>query len=443
MKWLVDRAARERAESREPAEKRETFSERGIAVIAVSVAIVMIATMSVEFGTNTNLDAIAAANARDNVRTHFLARSGMNLTNLMIRFQTDVLDKYRNQIGDVQFADFAPMFMSVFGGSPEEVEGYSALLGAGQGKTIKGLGVSAGEFTVEISTEDAKINVNCANGGTESKKALEAKLASLIFFDAFDPVFSEPAGDGWQRRREEQVTAILDYIDRGNSRFGSPGAPEDYGYENLDDKYKPKNNYIDSIGEMRQIRGIDDRFWTLFGDQFTVYGGCKVNIGAVRDVKLIAALIALSAASDDDPVVRDPIKLWKLASVVAEARNLGMAWDDLQQFADFVESPINALGDIVGGDPAAATAALGPGGGSALANLADVEGVKLDVRQKLEQIARVGPRQTYRVEVTAYIGPTSRRFVKRITGIWDTKTTNQNPRDPAYTQGAWVFWKED
>ena len=433
MKWFVNRTARKRAEARE---KKEHFSERGIAIIAVSVAIVMIATMSVEFGTNTNIDSIAAANARDNVRTHFLARSGMNLTHLMIRFQTDVLDKYRNQIGDVQFADFAPMFMAVFGGSPEEVEGYSALLGAAQGKTIKGLGVSSGEFSVNITTEDAKINVNCANGGEQTKKTLKATLDALLYFDAFDPLFDKPAGDGWTRKREEQVTAILDYIDRGNSRYGAPGTSEDYGYENQDDKYQAKNNYIDTVGELRQVRGIDDRFWTLFGSQFTAYGSCQVNLGAVRDVKLLAAIISLSAKNEDDPVARDPIKLWTLASVVAQARNLGMAWDDLKQFADFVKSPIDALGDILGADPTA--------GGSPplLANLADIQGVELD-QAKLEQIARVGPRQTYRVEVTAYIGPTARRFVKRITGVWNTKTTNQNPRDPAYAEGSWVFWKED
>jgi len=442
MKWLIDREARKRAEvrDREARPKQAPFSERGVAVIAVSVAIVMIATMSVEFGTNTNIDTIAAANARDNVRTHFLARSGMNLTQMMIRFQTDILDKNEFTKG-VQFADYAPMFMALFGGSPEEVQGYSALLGAAQGETIKGLGVSAGEFTVEITTEDAKINVNCATGNDQ--KTLKAKIDSLIYFEAFDPLFAEPAADGWQRTRDEQATAIVDYIDPSNGRYGAPGASEDYGYESQSDKYKSKDYDIDTVLELRQVRGVDDRFWTLFGDQFTAYGDCQVNLSAVRDVKLIAAIISLSAQNDDDPVVRDPIKLWRLATVVSEAASFGLPFNELKDFRDFVRNPLEAIGGMVGlGGDDAAQAAGAAGLGGALDNLADVEGVQLS-DDKLKQVARTGARRTYRAEVTAHVGPKSRRFVKRMIGIWDAKTTNQNPRNPADTEGTWVYWKEE
>ena len=45
------------------------------------------------------------------------------------------------------------------------------------------------------------------------------------------------------------------------------------------------------------VRGVDDRFWTLFGDQFTVYGNCTVNIGAVDDPKLIAAIFFFTSSA--------------------------------------------------------------------------------------------------------------------------------------------------
>ncbi len=427
------RAALSQGAVRDYSPGRAERGQRGIAIIAVSVAVVFLTTISFEFSTNTNVDYVAAGNARDNIRAHFLARSAMNLTHLMIRFQTDILDKNRKRLGDIQFADFAPMFMGLFGGSKGEVEGYSALLGAPGGDKLKGLGISAGEFTVHISTEDAKINVNCAHGNEQTRQTLKAKLEALIYFDAFNPVFENPDAEGWQRTRAEQVTAILDYIDRDGGKFGAGGSPEDYGYETLDDKYRAKNNYLDSVEEIKLIRGVDDQFWTLFGNQFTVYGGCTVNLAAVTDIKLLASIIYLSAKADNDPVVRDPEKLWALASVVAQAKNFGMSWDELKTFADFVRDPAGQLETLFN---------IPDNGNVPLPSLSQVDGVELDLK-KLGQVAHVGSRRTYRVEATAFVGAKNRRFVKRMTGVWDTQTTNQNSRDPSYAKGAWVFWKED
>ena len=33
--------------------------------------------------------------------------------------------------------------------------------------------------------------------------------------------------------------------------------------------------------------------------------------------------------------------------------------------------------------------------------------------------------------------------IKRLTAIWDTQTQNQNARDPAYSRGTGVMWKEE
>src|SRR5438132_6770917 len=102
-------------------------------------------------------------------------------------------------------------------------------------------------------------------------------------------------------------------------------SPEDYGYETLKDMYWPKNNQLDTIGELRLVRGVDDRFWTLFGNAFTVYGGCKTNLSAVTDPKVIASIIYLARADSEaqNPVLQSPDLLWTLALVVAKAHELG------------------------------------------------------------------------------------------------------------------------
>ena len=72
-----------------------------------------------------------------------------------------------------------------------------------------------------------------------------------MFFPAYDPVFEEADAEGYRRDRALQVAAIVDYIDSDSLRNRERGTTEDYGYESLKDPYKPKNNYIDTVGELK------------------------------------------------------------------------------------------------------------------------------------------------------------------------------------------------
>ena len=63
--------------------KGKYFSQRGIALVAAAVAIAIVGVSTAEFSYNTNIDYASAANARDDMRGYFLARSGMNLSRLV------------------------------------------------------------------------------------------------------------------------------------------------------------------------------------------------------------------------------------------------------------------------------------------------------------------------------------------------------------------------
>ncbi len=421
--------------------RNKHFTQRGVALLAATVFISVTAVLVTEFSTNTTVDYQAAANSRDSMRAQFLARAGINISQLIIRIQTDVIDKNRRLLGDIQIADFVPMFIGAFGGSADEVGAVGDLLGGFAEKQLKGLGLPKGQtFNVLVSTDDGKINMNCANGSQNTRQNLQTKLEALLYFDAYNVIFENPDSTGWQRDRKQQVAALLDYVDRDASKADAPGSSEDYGYESRKDPYKPKNNYIDSIGELRLVRGVDERFWTLFGGEFTVYGGCKANVGALQDRKLIVAIIFLAAKNQQSPVLQDMTRLWALAARVADARSLGIYFDNLQAFADFVKNPDGALSALLqgsaGGGQALATSSALAGG------MTPVEGVELDTT-KLNQIARAGARRTYRIEATAEIGVPGRALAKKIIAVWDTNTQNQNMRTPDYARGAWVFWREE
>ena len=51
------------------------------------------------------------------------------------------------------------------------------------------------------------------------------------------------------------------------------------------------------------MRGVGDAFWGSFGELFTVYGGCKVNVGAIPADKwpILAAMIRYSAKDPNNP----------------------------------------------------------------------------------------------------------------------------------------------
>jgi type II secretory pathway component PulK len=405
-------------------------SERGIALLVVTFAISLIFAIGSEFTTKSNEDLRAAVHARANMQAEFMLRSGVNLSQLLVRLQMEQLDPRRDQIGDIQIADYTGFFMGAFGGSEEEVSGIGDMLGGFSEDALKSLGTTVGTFDLQISTEDGKMNLNCANGSAASKEVLKTQLEALLYFEAYNPLFESEDADGWRRTREEQVAALMDYVDTDRAKADAPGSSEEYGYQSLRDRYDAKDNYVDSLGEIALIRGVDDRFWTLFGPALTTYGACKVNIGALKDPKQIAAVILLAAKSQEDPVVRDPVKLWALARHVAESQSM-MAFDDLNAFSDFVKNPMGALGEEFAEMGLATPADI-------TQNMPQVDGVELD-NNKLRQIAQAGPRRTYRVEVTAEIG----EFRKRITAIWDTQVQNQNARDPSNQRGAWVFWREE
>ncbi|MGN6106060.1 MAG: hypothetical protein ACTHU0_13210 [Kofleriaceae bacterium] len=438
-----ERGANARPRNHRRAKRRR---QRGVALLTVLIAISVTLVMTNQFSTTTNVDLIAAANYRDQMRAHFLARSALNLSEIVIRLQQRV-DRLK---AGIQITDFANQVMQAFCGSPEEVRdalGFDT-------QRMKGVGAEIGVCGVvgQITTEDDKINLNCANASDASAATLKSALDALVFFNAYDPVFEEPDAENWRRDRALQVSALLDYIDADSMRARERGTTEDYGYESLKDDYRPKNNFIDTVGEIKLVRGVDDRFWTLFGHAFTAYGGCKINLAALSNTQLIAAVLYLTAKNPNDPILQNPQQLFVLAGLVSRARQFGMTFSSADDFADFVKDPGAQVGALAGQSTMAgsqANAAMSSGvpglsGGQKV-------GLELDL-QKLKQIADAGPRRTYRVEAYGEIerkqvGPDGMPIFppirSTITGVWDTRVTPQNVRKPPVPKGTWVFMKED
>ena len=432
---------------------RSRKGQRGIALVTVLIAIAITLVLTNQFGTTSNVDMIAAANYRDQVRSTFLARSAQAFGELVIRIQQRMdnasTGKNMSMLGGIQLTDYADTLISPFCGSAEEVQsaiGFST-------SQIKGLGADIGTcgFNGPITTDDGKLDINCANNPGKGS-AIKSVIDGLIYFPAYDAVFDDNDATGWHRDRGVQSQAIVDYVDKDTMIGSNRGTVEDYGYESLKDRYYAKNTYIDTVSELRLVRGVDDRFWTLFGNAFTAYGQCQVNLKSVTDVQLIAAILYLSASNSNDPVILDPRKLFMLAGYVAKAPELGENFSRIEDFITFVKDPGASVMGLAGSGAgtmqgSAATAALSAG----LPGLSEKIGLELSL-EKLKTIARVGPRRTYRVEAYGEIArkqvnsdgtPVFPPIRTTITGVWDTKVVPQNVRKPPVPNGAWVYLRED
>ncbi|MEO8845139.1 MAG: hypothetical protein ABI591_24685 [Kofleriaceae bacterium] len=435
---------------------RSRKGQRGIALVTVLIAIAITLVLTNEFGTTSSVDMIAAANYRDQVRSRFLARSAQAFGELVIRLQQRMDNAssgsnsmMNSMLGGIQLTDYANTLITPFCGSAEEVQGAIGF----STSQLKGLGADIGTcgFNGPIGTDDGKLNINCANVAARAA-AVKSVIDGLIYFPAYDNVFDDADAGGWHRDRPMQSAAIVDYIDKDTMMGSNRGTVEDYGYESLKDRYYAKNTYIDTVGEMKLIRGVDDRFWTLFGDAFTTYGQCQINLKSVTNVQLIAAILYLSAKSPTDPVILDPRKLFMLAGYVAKAPELGENFTKLADFVNFVKDPGGSVLGIAGSGAgtmqgSAASTALASG----LPGLQEKIGMELDPRL-LGQIARIGPRRTYRVEAYGEIermqknkdgSPVFPAIRSTVTGVWDTKVVPQNVRRPPVPNGAWVYLRED
>jgi general secretion pathway protein K len=235
----------------------------GVAILMVVTAIALCLVLVNDFGTRTQVDKLGARNNLDQVRAHFLARSGLNLADLMLRLHKKI-EQFEDQIGPIQITTYADTFVAAFGGDAEQVE---SAVGVSFGET-KGMGVSFGTFGLRMTPIDGKINVNCAASlAASNQRVVRSALQGLLYPNAFDPVFEEEDGEGWRRDRATQIDAIMDYIDRTRIAASSGPAPRTTATRTSRIATSPKNNAIDSVPS-KLVRGVDARFWALFGTAF-------------------------------------------------------------------------------------------------------------------------------------------------------------------------------
>jgi general secretion pathway protein K len=425
-----------------------------------------------EFTYGTTVDAAQAANSRDELRAHYLARSSVNLSRLLIKIQQRFVEPVMTQArqllqtamgGATQGAgaagaaaapsplagislrvtDYAGPLMGFFSGSKEEVAGLGGMIGIDT-SGVKGLGLKSGRFDAQITSEDGKININCGSGLVSDRNkqlVVYRQLSGLLYSRRFDRLFSEADATGQFVTRPEVARALLDWADGDDQMFAAEGGSgaEDYRYDARADRYFARNNSYDTSEEIKLVRGVSESFMEAFAPQLTVYPSdtdCKVNVGAITNknggdcTPLLMGLVRAAATPDPnkpptDPSILDDTRLYPIASVACD-RASSAGFDSLQTITNLMQNPQTA---VMPDDP----------------RYKIFQGMRpIQINQgELAKVATVASPRIYRIVATGESG----RVKRKITAIVDTARMPENPLtlNPQSEKAAGVlqYWREE
>ncbi|HEY6477774.1 MAG TPA: hypothetical protein VI456_14445 [Polyangia bacterium] len=461
--------ARRRLRAAHPLSRKQ----RGVAMLIVLTWLALMISVVGEFTYGTTVDAAQAANARDELRAHYLARSSVSLSRLLIKIQQQFIDPVMGQVQkmlqsamgssstsasgtqgntpstppslgfSLRVTDYAGTLMGFFSGSKDEVAGLGSLIGLDT-SNIKGLGLKSGAFDAQITSEDGKIDINCGSGlaSDRNKQMIVYRLLmGLMYSRRFDKLFSEEDTTGNFAVRSDVARAIIDWADADEQMFSPEGgsASEDYRYDAHADHYRAHDNSFDTIEEVKMVRGVSDAFMEAFQPFLTVYASdpnCKVNLGAISNKEsgdctpLVMGVIRAAATPDPtkppaDPTVFDDHILYPLASILCDRASTA-GFDSLNTITSLLANPQTA---VLPDDPR-------------YRMFQGMKPIQIDAGA-LGNIAYVGSPRVYRVVASGESG----RVKKKITAIVDTGRTLENPLTltPQSEKAAGVlqYWREE
>jgi len=317
---------------------------KGIALIIAMATVAILSLSITEFAYQTRVNVFIAANARDDLKAYYLAKSGMNIGVVILAFQFELekdplIGRFMKR-SNFQLYPLMNLFLTPFNtGSLQTPVGGLEL---SQGAT--GFGGFHGSFDVHIEPEEGKINLNSFSKGTRNQ-ALLTQLCLLTFGEQHDDLFETEIGSGGGQKieREQLVSNIVDWVDEDDQRSllnefcvpeGTSSGDEGGPYARSDVNYEVKNAKMTTIEELRMVDGVSEAFMQRFADSFTVYPVDKVNLN-LANFWVVQSLLCSNVAGANQTTwpCRDP-------NVATQVTYIALALDGLREF---FSNPLNLL----------------------------------------------------------------------------------------------------
>jgi general secretion pathway protein K len=263
-------------------------SQRGAALLLVLVAIAVVTAIAATVAYDTRVSLEIAGNGRDELRAEYLAKSGVNLSRLVLSFQ-DRLNKLGGAQAQQQAGAMLPQLWTIV---PVN-SGLLTLLFAedldateppveGSVEATRAFGDFEGAFEAKVENEGTKVNVQLDSSYANGLLGAQwLALVNLVEDRRWDILFDREDANGFRVTRADLPIHLYDWVDQDNVSAvttGDPAKPfedgsgdENQPYDRGADRYRAKNARFDSLDEVFLVAGVSDAFMAAFGNQLTVY----------------------------------------------------------------------------------------------------------------------------------------------------------------------------
>ena len=298
--------------------KKVGLRERGVALILSLVTILILTVVLADMHQSTSMSYALADTQEDRLQAEYLARSGINLTRLLVaaepQIRQAVTPVYSAMMGgrrppQLPVWTYANQVLQPFC-DYERAQGMRDSTGI-DFSAAEGLGNTGGRCEIVSFSENSKLNLN--TGLHMQGDQARANVAMQVFEmtggnqqpSQYDALFERRDPDGQITSRLDIVAALVDWwdadqqrtaFDPGTGAITNDAGGEDDIYQSFRDPYRVKNAPFDSLEELRYVRGIGDDFWATFVEPdpddpterlVTVYGSGKVNPNEARPIALL------------------------------------------------------------------------------------------------------------------------------------------------------------
>ncbi len=267
-------------------------SESGVILLVVLIVIAILTTLVVDFIYSTQVNTEISANARDEMKAHYIAKSGVYVAAGTIKNQAI------EQLGT---------FTSITNDLSGNSAGYWSI-------KIPSSPVGDGVVSVTVIDERSKINLN----------ALVDPFANHIDFKVcveLTELFRRVGVDNGKSSRF--ISSLINWLDHpieGKGNDQDPNGANAQFYAKLASPYQIKDGPLDSLGEIRMIDGMDDGFFNKIKDYVTVYpNDLKINFSTAPVVVMKAAIMGATAKDCSGGNVMENIAE-NIAKAVIDAR---------------------------------------------------------------------------------------------------------------------------
>jgi general secretion pathway protein K len=315
-RWLWRELTKPRSLSGRVHHRRE---RKGIAILVVISSLMIITVLVTELVYSARVRYMVALHERDRVQAYWLARSGVNMHQLILLANKEISNNPQvkqglemlGMGGTFEFWNF-PFVQSMNtgllrmlltgGGDIDSVDGdvveefkQTGRFAAEEGEEVRSsifddrdFLAFEGDFSSEISDHESKVNINVF--ATENvTTAQESPTGQFIF-----ALMSKEEDLTWFRQRGidpwEMIGNLKDWVDADTIRSGGRGGYEDSLYNTLDPPYLTKNAPFDSMDEIRLVAGWEGELCDRYCDKLSIYGNSegKINMNTMDDSFILA-----------------------------------------------------------------------------------------------------------------------------------------------------------